>query len=215
MLTYVITNQVNGKIYVGKTEQSLEKRWSDHIKSAKYSVQKYALMQAIRKYKSENFCIQELSKASSLSELENLEKVWIILLRSTYPKIGYNMTYGGEGGRQTEEVRKRMSAAMIGKHVCWKKGKKMGPLSEEQKRHLSQINSGKILSVEHKQAISLGGKGKHAGEKNQMAKLTNKDVIEFRASHASGVSLKDLAEKYHIHYQTAYKIGKGLRWVGV
>ena len=32
---YTITNAVNGKVYIGKTLRSVEKRWKEHIQESK------------------------------------------------------------------------------------------------------------------------------------------------------------------------------------
>jgi len=53
-----------------------------------------------------------------------LETSWIILLRSYDPEVGYNLTFGGEGGCPTQEVRARMSAyAKQNGHGKWNKGR--------------------------------------------------------------------------------------------
>jgi hypothetical protein len=48
---YLITNTVNGKVYVGKTIGELRRRWSQHIKVAKKGSPTH-FSNAIRKYRS-------------------------------------------------------------------------------------------------------------------------------------------------------------------
>lgn len=35
MLVYAITNQLDGKKYVGQTRRTLEARWKEHVRSAR------------------------------------------------------------------------------------------------------------------------------------------------------------------------------------
>lgn len=49
---YLITNNINKKKYVGKTTQSIEKRWQEHISESKREKREIRpLYRAIRKYK--------------------------------------------------------------------------------------------------------------------------------------------------------------------
>ena len=90
---YVITNQVNGKQYVGKTTQSVDKRFKEHLRAAKrHSFEKRPLYRAIRKYGKENFSVQTLEETQVP---EDREKYWISKL-DTFSN-GYNATIGGDG----------------------------------------------------------------------------------------------------------------------
>lgn len=92
---YLITNNINGNKYVGKTEISIEKRWQEHIKDSKR--ERYGtrpLYRAIRKYGAENFSIKEIDSGQG-EELSNKEQYWIQYY-NTY-EDGYNATLGGDG----------------------------------------------------------------------------------------------------------------------
>ena len=58
---YQITNDINGKVYIGKTEQSIEKRFSEHCQDA-YKERNITrpLYSAMRKYGLEHFHIEML-----------------------------------------------------------------------------------------------------------------------------------------------------------
>lgn len=92
---YLITNNVNGKQYVGKTEKTVEERFKQHIKdSSKTQCQDRPLYRAFLKYGVENFSysvIEECSRNDSAAR----EVYWIGKL-DTYKK-GYNATIGGDG----------------------------------------------------------------------------------------------------------------------
>jgi group I intron endonuclease len=109
VFVYLVTNNINGKYYIGKTVGSLNKRWVSHCAEAKRSSDKSSHFHtAIRKYGPDSFDIQALSTGNTNEELLNLERVWIILLQSTNRDYGYNLTAGGEGilgYRHSEKVK--------------------------------------------------------------------------------------------------------------
>ena len=94
---YKITNIVNGKIYIGKTEKTYLERWEEHKRNAKYGNISH-LYNAMRKYGIDKFIIIDIDSASTINELNNKEKYWIAKLHATDPEIGYNIALGGDGG---------------------------------------------------------------------------------------------------------------------
>lgn len=92
---YVITNDINGKQYVGKTNNTIEKRFREHIlDSKKVRCEKRPLYSAMRKYGIEHFYIKTLEECS-VEESSEKEKYWIARL-NTYGHNGYNATRGGD-----------------------------------------------------------------------------------------------------------------------
>lgn len=92
---YQITNNINGKIYVGKTNFPIEKRFKEHCKDAfRERNEKRPLYAAMRKYGIENFSISLLEETDNPEERE---VYWIESLGSF--KKGYNATIGGDGKR--------------------------------------------------------------------------------------------------------------------
>jgi group I intron endonuclease len=92
---YQITNDINGKIYVGKTERSIEERFKEHCKDSKRrEFEKRPLYRAMNKYGTEHFHIELLEETD---KPEESEIYWIEQKRSF--KNGYNATLGGEGTR--------------------------------------------------------------------------------------------------------------------
>lgn len=92
---YQITNQINGKIYIGKTEFSIEKRFKEHCDDAyREAKEKRPLYAAMRKYGIENFQIELLEETD---KPEEREVYWIEQKQSF--KNGYNATMGGDGRR--------------------------------------------------------------------------------------------------------------------
>ena len=92
---YVITNDVNGKQYVGKTNFSLERRFREHISDSKKDrCNKRPLYSAMNKYGIEHFHIEQLEECSAENSAER-EEYWIAKL-NTYGHNGYNATRGGD-----------------------------------------------------------------------------------------------------------------------
>lgn len=90
---YQIINDINQKIYVGKTEFSIDKRFKEHCADAfKERNEKRPLYSAMRKYGIENFHIELIEETDNPEEREIF---WIENKRSF--KNGYNATIGGDG----------------------------------------------------------------------------------------------------------------------
>lgn len=90
---YKIINDINQKIYIGKTEFSIEKRFDEHIHDAfRRKNEKRPLYAAMQKYGIEHFHIELIEETDNPEERE---KYWIETLGSF--KYGYNATMGGDG----------------------------------------------------------------------------------------------------------------------
>ena len=95
---YQITNDINEKIYIGKTESSIENRFKKHCNDAfRERNEKRPLYAAMRKYGIEYFHIKLIEETN---DPEEREKYWIEKLGSF--KYGYNATIGGDGKRYAD-----------------------------------------------------------------------------------------------------------------
>ena len=94
---YKITNNINNKIYIGKTNRDISTRFQEHIDSSN-SINSpsynYHLHRAFRKYGIENFSIDKIEEVSE--ELINERERYWIKYYDSYNN-GYNLTLGGEG----------------------------------------------------------------------------------------------------------------------
>jgi len=95
-IIYKAENLVNGKIYVGKTANSIEHRMNGHLRRASKENPKTYFHCAIKKYGNENFRFSVLEEVDDNTTLSNREKFYIQTLDSMAPN-GYNLTSGGDG----------------------------------------------------------------------------------------------------------------------
>lgn len=104
---YKITNNINGKFYIGKTSRTINWRFSTH-KSASISPKNY-FHRALKKYGVENFSIICIKEVRESDDIDILEKHYIEWL-----KPDYNLKEGGQGGRHSDISRERMSKSQKG-----------------------------------------------------------------------------------------------------
>lgn len=110
-LIYKITNKVNGKIYIGQTTQTLEKRWGKHC-SIPSNRKATPFQLAIKKYGKDNFLLEELVYCFDDISLNFLEKKIILEFNSILPN-GYNLEDGGNRyKKQHPDSKKRRSLAL-------------------------------------------------------------------------------------------------------
>ena len=144
---YIHINKENGKVYVGQTKDTYH-RWR-----AGYKQQPY-FRKAIEAYGWDNF--DHLVVVDSVDEqekLDNLEKLWIILLKATDRDRGYNLIPGGLRERHVELAR-------------------MGGLAANQKEE----NRNRLKNVATFETCSVGGKrGSEANKKSGLASRLGKE----------------------------------------
>lgn len=114
-LIYKITNDINNKVYIGKTlHSSIEQRFYEHKKDyQRVRCEKRPLYDAMNKYGFEHFSI-ELIEEVPIEQLSEREIYWIDYYNSY--KNGYNATYGGEG-KQLYDYNAIVQGFMSGKLI--------------------------------------------------------------------------------------------------
>ena len=88
-IVYKRTNNINGKMYIGQTEQTLEERWANG-KGYRGSAKFYA---AIQKYGAENFSHEVLKENLTQEEADYWEEYYIEKFDTI--KNGYNLKAAG------------------------------------------------------------------------------------------------------------------------
>ena len=107
---YLIENDVNAKLYVGQTTD-LHKRERIHLSANSDSP---ILRNAIKKHGREHFDLVLLEACKSLEELNSREIFWIDRLNTVSPG-GYNLRYGGLGGKHSEATKRKISQTHLAK----------------------------------------------------------------------------------------------------
>ena len=138
---YRITNNVNGKAYIGKTAESNPYiRINHHFRG--HSHQCRAIHNAIKKYGRDAFTTDLLAAVPDhmLCEVE----MHCIEQFGTLTPGGYNLTEGGESGQRSDETRRKISGK--GNPNYGNRGPKNPlfgkPRSDDFKRKLSKAKSG-------------------------------------------------------------------------
>lgn len=145
---YTLTNRINGKVYVGKTNDP-KQRWHAHKSGAKIGSQ-YVIHRAIRKYGIKNFDFAVVSEHDSEDEAFSAERDLIASLDTKTTGGGYNANAGGRGGYiPSDEVRDKIRKANMGH-----------PVSEATREKIRAARLGSSHTEEAKQKMSLSHKGK-------------------------------------------------------
>jgi group I intron endonuclease len=123
---YVITNTINEKVYIGKTNNIRTRKNSHFAKLRNGDHYNSHLQHAWNKYGEDNFKFETFLKTDTDEELMELEKYYIRLSKSHNPDYGYNLTFGGEGGRFTDEMKLIISKRFKGVLKSAEHKKKIG-----------------------------------------------------------------------------------------
>jgi len=241
---YLITNLVNGKVYVGKSNDP-QVRWGDHRKVAlggkeKYPGEFFAVHAALHKYGLDNFKFEIISEFDAEKDAYLAETAMILLSCSNLKDYGYNCNLGGVGGIiPNEETRQKLIAAQNRPHIKKMKSEDMKArhqadpgflgrintgnqytkgrvLPQEERDNLSKIFTGRIVSESTRNKMSEA----QSGEKHSQAKLTKEDVLEIRESFSKLTSGKKkfcetMSEKYGVRPKTIENIVYRLSWIGI
>jgi group I intron endonuclease len=112
-LVYKVTNNLNGKVYIGYTTRTLKQRWAEHSAPSRVTT---VLHKAIKKYGKENFSIEEVFVSSCIKTILDKEKE-LISQYNSFNSGGYNATFGGEASIPTKATCAKISAAKKGHAV--------------------------------------------------------------------------------------------------
>ena len=202
-VVYKITNNVNGKIYIGMTN-NLKTRWSGN--GTQYSVRggiktSRPFWNAIQKYGWENFKKEVLYDGLTRDEAIKTEIETIKKFDSTNKIVGYNLSPGGNGGL----IYKVHPKGMLGKHQS-NENKERHRMFMSDRKNNPMYNGKTVWGVTHPHP--KGMKGKHHTEekrkqisetlkrkghakKRVLAVLPNNDKVVFE-------SLNDCAEHFDV-----------------
>jgi group I intron endonuclease len=184
-IVYKISNTINNKVYYGVTQQSLKKRWQQHICNS--SKKDYHLYNAINKYGVENFKIEAVFYATTKDEMYKKEIELISFYKSNNRKYGYNNSKGGEfsryGCKLTNEQKNKISE--------FQKNRKRKPHSEETKKRISESAKGRDMrKLFLKSAEKRKGKPAFNRIKISQYTLDGKFVNEYKSLSEAANSVK-------------------------
>lgn len=160
---YMIKNKVNNKMYIGKSDD-IERRWRDHRNDLNNQSKRenIHIRRSWKKYREYNFEFTILLECEE-SDLNMYEEYYIFELMTYDPRVGYNKTYGGDGGRPTEETRKKLSESKKGEnHPNYGKH-----LSEETRKNMSESHKIAMNRPSVREKISISMKGRNLSEEHR------------------------------------------------
>ena len=149
----------NGKRYVGQTCVDPERRWRG---GKRYSG---LMKKAIDKYGWENIVHEILFTELDFDSANEIERLLIKAWETNNPEHGYNITDGGDGYRgathseETREILKEKAREQWERQKA--NGYKPPPITEEQRKHLSESHMGQ----------EAWNKGKHTMTEEMKANL--------------------------------------------
>jgi group I intron endonuclease len=162
---YFIKNKVTNKCYVGSSN-NIYRRWTTHSRDlAKGEHHSVYLQNSYNKHGKDSFEFLLAESSFCIKEMALLEAKWIDKLDAV--KNGYNVNpFPYEIGLlpKTKEHKRKIGQAHKGRKLSEESkekirqkalGRKYGPMSEEQKKKLSEIKKGKSpMTDEGKQRLS-------------------------------------------------------------
>jgi group I intron endonuclease len=164
---YIITNQVNRKVYVGQSKDP-KGRKAGHWRGARKNAKGH-LYDAMRKHGLENFTFQIIEECTD-DLIDERESWWIAHHDSINPSKGYNKESGGHANKTlSEETKRKLSEANKGVIFSPERcaniaASKLGvpnlkirrEANPERAKSISETLKGRPLSEEHKRATAEG-----------------------------------------------------------
>lgn len=162
----------NGKQYVGITSLDVETRWNN---GNNYRNNLH-FTNAIKKYGWDNFEHIILYENLSKDQACEIEKELIKKLDLTNPNKGYNLTFGGEHGKMSDQTKKKISHSLKGNQFRrgiphtqetiqkmreMRAGKNPHEWTDESRKKLSNSKKGVKASKETKEKLSSIRRGKN------------------------------------------------------
>ena len=213
-MIYCITNLDNGKRYVGQTK-NLVRRKKQHFTEAPKRCD-HPMARAVRKYGRENFEIKVVEECDD-SVVDERERYWIAVYRTTEYDFGYNCEDGGNACKSlSEETKHKISESRKRWWISLSEDERESyraglrghrELTFEQRTRASEVRKGIPKSAEHKAKISAAHLGmKHSVEcqckvhsSGQARRvLTDEQIIEVQRLREANWKLHDIALHFEV-----------------
>jgi len=228
---YLLTNTVNGKVYIGQTWLSLSKRSGKNGSNYNNSIYLY---NAIKKYGMDKFEYQILVQCLDQEAADYLEDYFMEKYNSRNVHVGYNIKKGGSAGKHSEETKAKISETLKNKEWSpealfnraeagrqWK-GKKREPQSEEVIQHHVEAMKkwhaehehpmlGKHMSEEAKIKISAANKGKKLSDehKEKLLEAHKMDIDKEQAIinlYQNGETIENIETQLNTKRSSIYRV---------
>lgn len=201
---YIITNDINNKVYIGQTIQTLTKRFNGHCcysKSDK-SINMY-IKRAIHKYGRDKFHIALIEEVD-IELLNEREKYWIAHYDSY--NTGYNLTLGGQDSNSfsLNRLENTIDIKKFTDYII-----EFKPLAREVASHfgISKCSVYNLIRRLNNPNLILNSYNPRKGKT-----IDDIDKEELIRLYLDGWSILDLVKKYHIKKN---KISKFLKENGI
>ncbi len=150
MFIYEIKNKTNNKRYIGQTCQETNHRLYEHKSKLRSGIHENRhLQRAWNKFGEELFEFSIIEYAGTIDQLNLLEEKYMNQYKVLNRNYGYNIRFGGNNRKLSEETKLRISKSKTGIPVH----------TEESKRKISKFLTGKPKSEETRRKLSESLKG--------------------------------------------------------
>lgn len=171
---YKITNEQNGKVYIGGSSNVRDRR-QQHNRELEHGSHHVTEMQKDYNNYPDSFRFDVIEYCSA-EDLVELERKYIADYDAMNPTHGYNRESGGNANKKISDETKKIwsdhrkgeGAAMYGKHHTEEAKRKIAEkqrgriMPEERKRKISEAKKGVKMSLEYRKKISELRKGRKA-----------------------------------------------------
>jgi group I intron endonuclease len=198
VVVYKATNKINGKVYIGITND-FKRRVARHKADSKKIIESKHpkhFARALNFHKFDNFNWELLTKPIPRCLSKSMERFFIRETQSNNRDFGYNLTDGGDGTdgfHMSEDAKLKLSLALKGK-------KKSHPVSEETREKLRIASTGRKIP---KEAIARG-----------VAKRIGKNTKNTHYAYVDMPEIEEIAYDYEFGELTLRQIGPkyGYKW---
>lgn len=201
---YLISNDVNNKLYVGQTVQTLRKRFTGHCCYSKSDrSDRMLIKRAIHKYGKDKFHIS-LIEECTIDSLNDREIYWIAYYDSY--NNGYNLTKGGQSSNyfSLHRLEDTIDTKKFSEYI-----KEFKPLATEVAAHFGICKCSVYNLIKRLNDPSLI---LNSYNPKKAKSIEDIDKEELKKLYLEGWSILDLVKKYHIRKN---KISKYLRDNGI
>lgn len=187
---YLLKNNHNEKVYVGRTVQSVDNRFKQHLKLLE-SNKKQAIYKAIKEIGKENFSYEVLETGiMTYEKLNELEEMYITKHNSIFPN-GYNLCPGGVKWRRLPKLTESQESDIVGKYVI--EGKSTRAISD-----IYNVSHHTINNVLKKNDVQIRKKACNLPDRS--SKIT-KELLEDLYINKN-MKMKDIAELLNVNVRT-------------